>query len=170
MTKKAFTLIELLVTIAIILLMAVLSVPAFNQYAANNEVSAKAEEIQAILQKAYALSQSPPAGASSIYFYISDNSTKISIHTKDAPDDIVSEVDSVTIPSSYMSFSDTQYALGDTIKCEFKSPGISDCKNINTNPPTALESMTRELASDKTSVRYQIIMDFKNFRVSSSKL
>lgn len=57
--RKAFTLIELIIVIAIITLMAVLAVPAFDNYGARNDLDMKAEEIKLYIETAYKQAQSP---------------------------------------------------------------------------------------------------------------
>ena len=57
--KKAFTLIELLISISIILLMAVVAIPAFDSYSNRLDTAAKAEEIKYIIEKAYSITASP---------------------------------------------------------------------------------------------------------------
>lgn len=57
--KNAFTLIELLISISIILLMAVVAIPAFDSYSDRSDTAAKAEEIKYIIEKAYSATVSP---------------------------------------------------------------------------------------------------------------
>lgn len=57
--SKAFTLIELLIVIAIILLMATAAIPAYQNYGAKQEVTMKAEEIKALIDRAEAYSKNP---------------------------------------------------------------------------------------------------------------
>ncbi|MFA7244433.1 MAG: prepilin-type N-terminal cleavage/methylation domain-containing protein [Patescibacteria group bacterium] len=57
--KRAFTLIEILIVIAIILLMAAAAIPAYQNFGARQEVVLKADEVKALLDRAYAYSQNP---------------------------------------------------------------------------------------------------------------
>lgn len=57
--KKAFTLIEIIIVVALIALMATISVPAFNRYNQRNHFEAKSEEITTLFNRAYALSVAP---------------------------------------------------------------------------------------------------------------
>lgn len=77
--NKGFTLIELLITISIILLMAVVAIPAFNQYSAKANLNAKAEEIKYFIETAYAEAQSPQRGSNGAVINITTDaiSTKI---------------------------------------------------------------------------------------------
>lgn len=61
-SKKGFTLIELIIVIAIILLMAVVSIPAYQNYGAKSELSLKADEIKALIDRAEAYSRNPQQG------------------------------------------------------------------------------------------------------------
>ncbi len=56
---RAFTLIELLIVIAIIMFMAATAIPLYQNYGANNEVALKADEVKAMIDRAYAYSESP---------------------------------------------------------------------------------------------------------------
>lgn len=60
--NKAFTLIEIVIVISIIIIMAVLAVPAFDRYGARNELDGKAEEIKTFIETAYKQAQSPQKG------------------------------------------------------------------------------------------------------------
>lgn len=76
-SKKAFTLIELLIVIAIILVMAVTAIPLYQNYGANQSVVLKAEEIQAMLDRAYAYSQNPAQGKNCAHVFKNENIIKI---------------------------------------------------------------------------------------------
>ncbi|MCX6811995.1 MAG: prepilin-type N-terminal cleavage/methylation domain-containing protein, partial [Candidatus Berkelbacteria bacterium] len=169
--KRGFTLIELLIVIAIILIMVVLAVPSFNQYSANNDIASKAEEIQSMLEKAYSLSQSPPTGVSSIYFYITNSSKIVCISTSDTNENCTSGViDSITLADNMNlnSPAGDSNILGDNIQCELKSPNISNCKNLRSG--ASLTSLTKEISSTKTATKYQIKMDFSNYKVTVTRL
>lgn len=60
--RRAFTLIELLIVISIIFLMAVVAIPAYQNYGARSEVSLKADEIKALIDRAKAYSENPSQG------------------------------------------------------------------------------------------------------------
>lgn len=57
--KNAYTLIEIVIVIAIIGMMALVSIPAFGKYELKNNLESKAEEITSLFNRAYLLSQSP---------------------------------------------------------------------------------------------------------------
>ena len=60
--KKSFTLIELIITVSLIAVMAVIAVPAFNNYSVRADTQAKAEEIKYLIEKAYISAQNPVNG------------------------------------------------------------------------------------------------------------
>lgn len=180
--KKAFTLIELLVTVAIILLLVVLAIPAFNSYSANNEVSSKAEEIQSILERAYSSAMSPPPGANAVHVWISSEGAngKVVI-TKpnyssgfegfvpnDDPNNTDFTSETVILPS-YMYLKDSSGA-SDLIFCEFKSPNIFICKNIVRNIDLSAVGLDLIVSSDKTSTQYRIKVTNNPFKVSATRI
>lgn len=62
MNRKGFTLIELIIVISIIILMAAAAVPAYQNYGAKSELSLKADEIKALIDRGYAYSNNPSQG------------------------------------------------------------------------------------------------------------
>ena len=60
--SSGFTLIELIIVISIILLMAVVSIPAYQNYGAKSELSLKADEIKSLIDRAEAYSRNPQQG------------------------------------------------------------------------------------------------------------
>lgn len=162
--NRGFTLIELVVTVTIILVMTLLAIPAFNTYSANSEISAKAEEIQALLEKAYALSQSPPSGKSIIYFNIFGSQKKVVLSTDQLGANEV--IDSITLPSN-MFFDNP----GKNYRCNFQSTeDASVCTITTDNPETTITTLTKKISSNDTSVSFNIVMDFANFKVTVNKL
>ena len=181
--KKAFTLIELLVTVAIIILMAVLSVPAFNQYAANSEVSSKAEEIKALLERSYSSGMSPPQGANTVHLWINSEGAngKIVITKADNSMEWVAgqpindtgsafPSENVTLPD-YMFLEDSVNGVTlppgqSAVYCEIRSPDKFICNNTVT-PNLGLGILT--LSSDKSSITYDIKVLKNPFRVQLKK-
>lgn len=49
---QGFTLVELMITVALLAIMAMIAVPSFTQFTQNNQLQAKAEELQSFLQAA----------------------------------------------------------------------------------------------------------------------
>lgn len=180
--RRAFTLIELLVTISIILLMAVLSVPAFNRYAADNEVDSKAEEIKSLLERSYSSGTNPPPGANAVHVWINyegangkeviskaDNSTE---WIPGNPGDINDSLDDTDFPSERVilpNYLHLQTPLpSDVYYCEFRSPDKHNCGNIVRADAGFPSSFI--LTSDRSSSRYQIGMLFNPFRVNLTRL
>lgn len=184
--KCAFTLIELLVTIAIIILLAVLAIPAFNQYAANSEVSSKAEEIKALLERAYSSGMSPPQGANTVHVWINSDGAngKIVITKADnssewipgtSPNDNPTSTDfsseNVTLPD-YMFLKDSVNGVTlppgqSAVYCEIRSPDKFICNNTVT-PNLGLGILT--LSSDKApDKQYKIEIKRSPFRVQVTK-
>jgi len=60
MKKNGYTLVEIVIVLAIIILMALVSMPAFGKYNLSNNFDTKAEEVVSLFNKAYLLSKSPP--------------------------------------------------------------------------------------------------------------
>ena len=178
--NKAFTLIELLITVSIILLLAVLSIPAFNQFAANNELATKAEEIQSLIEKTYYSGMSPPPGANCAHLWINNpesNGQKSIISKADnaiewvpssTPNDNPTDMDFAlekTILPTYIHLQDGDNRI-DLTYCEARSPSEFTC--LNTVKETPWTNLT--LSSDKTSTTYKIEILDSPFRVSVTKI
>jgi len=174
----AFTLIELLITVAIILLMAVLSVPAFNQYAANNEVSSKAEEIKSLLEKAFSSGMTPPQGANKIRIWVNPDNpsgTNRKVVIQAANSSVFAYVaydpSIFSFPEEYVILPDYLFLTSpDKIYCEVESPDKFTCKNItrDTLPSDTLDLLT--LSSNKSLFVYTITVLKSPLRVQMTKI
>lgn len=100
--KNGFTLIELLIVIAIILLMAVAAVPAYQNYGAKSELSLKADEIKALIDRAEAYSKNPAQNQNCAQVSFSIDSIKIQFGNFDVND---SSATGCTIDSSRSTIS-----------------------------------------------------------------
>lgn len=86
MFKKGLSLIELIIVIAIILIMTVLAVPAFDKYGNKVALEGKAEEIKAAIEKAYQEAKTPAYGKNGSRVILNTSLNTINTSTADYPD------------------------------------------------------------------------------------
>lgn len=97
--QKGFTLIELLITVAIVLIMAVVAVPAFNRYQSKAEFDNKVDETKALINEAHVLAQNPEQGINRYIIYADEINKRIVLSKSKDGGQNSDEVKSVVLPS-----------------------------------------------------------------------
>ncbi|MFA4996187.1 MAG: prepilin-type N-terminal cleavage/methylation domain-containing protein [Patescibacteria group bacterium] len=97
MHKKAFTLIELMVTAAIIVVMAVVAIPAFNSYGDKNTFKLQVTEIQSLINQTNVMARNPEQGVTR--YFIKVNSSDISLYkTSESSGNLIKKI---AVPDTY---------------------------------------------------------------------
>lgn len=162
-SRMAFTLIELLIVVAIILLMAAAAIPAYQSYGAKSELSLKADEIKALIDRAEAYSQNPAQGQNCAQvFLVAPDNIKIQFGsftasnpgangcTIDSTQSVISSKDMIDISTSYMNYS-LEHQTNNIIYSFY--PGTIKFYASDTVFPTN----KIYLRSDKTDPKYAVI-------------
>ena len=97
MHKKAFTLIELMVTAAIIVVMAVVAIPAFSSYGAKNAFKLQATEIQSLMNQASIMAKNPEQGVTRYFIKINSSDTSL-YKTNENSGNLIKKI---VVPSTY---------------------------------------------------------------------
>lgn len=175
--KKAFTLIELLVTIALMLLIMVVAIPAFNRYGDRAELNSKVEEMQSILEKGNSLATAPAKGSNGAVVTIdttNNTTTAMTLESvwftnptsaTDFTYNSSSVVDTVSLPQGKITIANlSSDQKGTTLKIYFVAPGkIYFYDSVNAS---FLDTIVLTLTSERISVSKTITVNkIPNFKI-----